>query len=606
MRHQSLFRISCTVFFIVLATSLLAGEIQFPEKWPAHPRLFLTRQRENELKKSRKSDALLEKQIESLLKKAEKIKNDPVTDYRIPDGKRLLGQSRRSIERVTTLAFAFRMTGQKEYAAAAIDELLAISRFKDWNPKHYLDVAEMSFSAAVGYDWLYDVLSAEQRKEIRTAIVGFAFDTALPLYEKQAWWVQGHNNWNEVCNGGLLVAALALADEEREKAEKIILGATKSLPSGLKFYQPDGAYPEGPGYWNYGGTYSGLAMMGLKDVFGEDFGLSKSEGFNVTGDYYMHVIGPIDKTFNYADGGESGGPSPMMFMLSQTYNRPDYALWLRHDIRTRSDNNSGRFAVFYAIWYDPQGSENDSETTPLAKKFRGVQDIAMMRTAWNDPNAGYVGFKAGNNKASHGHLDVGSFVYDFNGERWASDLGGDDYNMPGYFGKQRWTYFRLNNRSHNTLVIGDQIQNPNADCKLIEFKTGKELGQDDLIGYAVADMSAAYEGQARSARRTLTLLKNGQLIIEDKLEGVSEPVRWGMMTSAGITVDGKKATLSKKTKKSISLDMISAESGPLEILSADPGREIENRNKGFSLLASFADPKDGKVSFRVIMGPENN
>ena len=38
--------------------------------------------------------------------------------------------------------------------------MLAVSRFTDWNPTHFLDVGEMVMALAIGYDWLYDSLQA--------------------------------------------------------------------------------------------------------------------------------------------------------------------------------------------------------------------------------------------------------------------------------------------------------------------------------------------------------------------------------------------------------------------------------------------------------------
>ena len=127
------------VFFLihVLGTTVLAAQFKLPEKLPAHPRLFLTQQREAEIKQQMQSDEFLAQLVAKLIAKADAIKNEPVTDYQIPDGLRLLGQSRRSLERTSVLAFAYRMTGEKEYADAAIEEMLAVCRFQDWNPRHY-------------------------------------------------------------------------------------------------------------------------------------------------------------------------------------------------------------------------------------------------------------------------------------------------------------------------------------------------------------------------------------------------------------------------------------------------------------------------------------
>ncbi|MDR0337692.1 MAG: heparinase II/III family protein [Planctomycetaceae bacterium] len=599
-----MFLICC---FFVVVTLLFSGnfataselDLKFPSKLPEHPRLFLTKERETEIKELAKTDRFLDRQVKELVKKADRVKQEPLTDYRIPDGKRLLGQSRRSIDRTTVLAFAYRITGNKEYADVAIDEMLAVCRFKDWNPSHYLDTAEMATAVGIGYDWLYAVIPAEKRTEIKNAILKHALETGLSVYEKQGWWSKGNNNWNEVCNAGLTIGALAIADEEPQIAEKIVTAAVKSLPNGLTAYKPDGAYPEGPGYWAYGASFTGLMLMALRDIFNNDFDLLKTEGLNVTGDYYMSIIGPNYRTFNYADGGENADPSPMMYMLSHVYNRPDYAVWLRNFLEQKNRFSSGRLAVFHAIWYNPKGTEIDFAKTPLAKKYRGVQDICTMRTAWNNPNAAFLGFKAGNNRANHGHLDIGSFVYEVNGIRWAVDLGSDDYNMPGYFGKQRWDYYRLNNKSHNTLVIGNELQNRSANCKLVEFER-REGGQ--FVARAVADITDAYKGQVQSAKRTVTLQKNGSVIVEDVLEGVTEPVRWGMMTGATIKIEGKTATLSQN-KKQLRIELVSNEAKQFETISTTPPTEREKQNKNFSMLAAIVTPKNGNISIRVTMNP---
>ncbi len=591
------------LFFTVFVLSCVFGqatEFKFPEKLPAHPRLFLTKQREAEIKQLMKSDEFLARLVDKLIAKADKAKKETPTDYRIPDGKRLLGQSRRSLERTSVLAFAYRMTDKKEYADVAIEEMLTVCRFKDWNPSHYLDTAEMAAAVGIGLDWLYDVIPAKDRDEIRAAIVKHALNTGLPLYEKNSWWAKGNNNWNEVCNAGLTIGALAIADDERQLAEKIVGFAIQSLPNGLSAYKPDGAYPEGPIYWGYGASFTGLMLKVLDDVFHDDFGLLKAEGLSVTGDYFMGIIGPNYLSFNYADGGETSDSSPMMFALSTFYQRPDYAVWIRDFLERKDRYASGRLAVFHAIWYNPAGTATDFAKTPLAKSWRGIQDVCTMRTAWGDPNAAFLGFKAGNNRANHGHLDIGSFVYEVDGIRWSVDLGTDDYNLPGYFGKQRWEYFRLNTRSHSTLLIDDKNQDPKADCKIIDFETGK----DGAIARAVADITAAYAGQVKSAKRTATLRNDGSVVIEDSLDGVIGEVRWGMMTQAkSVGAPGKNSLTLEQGKKKLRVDVSSKELRRLEILPATPPTEKERQNKGCSIVAAFAEPTDGKVNFRVVLTP---
>ncbi len=72
---------------------------------------------------------------------------------------------------------------------------------------------------------------------------------------------------------------------------------------------------------------------------------------------------------------------------------------------------------------------------PTARHFRHV-DVVMMRSSWN-ALGGILrrDSKGGDNRVNHSHLEPGSFVLDFEGQRFASDLGPDDYNLPGYFGR---------------------------------------------------------------------------------------------------------------------------------------------------------------------------
>jgi len=613
----TLFRL-CFICFVLSSSSVFAEDFTFPTKLPEHPRLFFTKQKEAEIKEQMKTDPFLDKLVRELIGKADRVKNEPPSKYEIPDGLRLLGQSRRSLERTSVLAFAYRMTGNKEYADAAITEMLTVCRFQDWNPKHYLDTAEMATAVGIGYDWLYDVIPAKERDEIRGAIVKHAMATGLPLYEKSTGWVRGTNNWNEVCNAGLTIAALAIADEERTLAETIVNNAVQSLPRGLSAYAPDGAYPEGPIYWGYGASFTGLMLKVLDDVFKDDFGLLKSPGLDVTGDYFMGIIGPNYRSFNYADGSETSDSSPMMFALSTFYNRPDYAVWIREFLKSKNRYDSGRLAVFHAIWYNPAGTETDFAKTPLAKAYSGIQDVCTMRTAWGDPNAAFLGFKGGNNRAGHGHLDIGSFVYEVNGVRWAVDLGIDDYNLPGYFGKQRWDYFRLNNRSHNTLVIGDKIQNLAANCMIHFVDGGAKLGfgpstshvrlEQNTVASAMVDMADAYKEQAPVALRYATLYKDGSVEIEDLLNGVTEPVRWGMMTQAEIELgeDGKTAMLSQRGQKLRVEVSTHDKAEKFEVVSAKPPTEAENQNNGYRMLTVVATPKEerGQVFIRVVMRPE--
>lgn len=50
------------------------------------------------------------------------------------------------------------MTADSRFLERARQEMLAVASFSDWNPSHFLDVAEMTVVMCIGYDWLYDDL----------------------------------------------------------------------------------------------------------------------------------------------------------------------------------------------------------------------------------------------------------------------------------------------------------------------------------------------------------------------------------------------------------------------------------------------------------------
>ena len=54
--------------------------------------------------------------------------------------------------------------------------------------------------------------------------------------------------------------------------------------------------------------------------------------------------------------------------------------------------------------------------------FQRALDHAMV--LHSDAEALFIGFKAGDNRVNHSHLDLGTFVLDALGQRWAIDLGG--------------------------------------------------------------------------------------------------------------------------------------------------------------------------------------
>lgn len=503
---------------------------------PGHPRLLAGAAEFDRLKERVRNHPTLQPWAERLRDRARRILTDAPSRYEIPDGLRLLSTSRRVLDRVQTLALLYRLDGDPRYIERAWRELDAAAHFPDWNPRHFLDTAEMTLAFAIGYDWLFDVWTAEQRSGLRQALVEKGLKPAQTSYRGAStygWWVKARHNWNQVCNGGIGMGALALADEEPALAGEILEAALQSLPLPMAEFAPDGAWNEGPGYWNYATAYNVIFLAGLESALGTDFGLSGMPAFADTGLFPIYLTGPLDRTFNYADGGDGTIRAPQMFWLARKFDRPAYA---------RYQKPIALPGALDLLWHDPRFDAAPANDLPLDKYFRG-SEVATFRSAWGDRNALFVGFKAGDNKANHSNLDLGSFVLDALGVRWAVDLGADNYNLPGYFGKQRWTYYRMRAEGHNTFVVQPDTgpdQDPAAAAPIIRFVS------QPARAFAIADLTPAYAKQARQARRGLAILQRKQVLVQDELQTDSADVWWFMHTPGQVKISdgGLTATLS--------------------------------------------------------------
>ena len=522
---------------------------------------------------------------QSLRRQGERLLSQEPVRYQLI-GPRLLHISRRALRRIYTLAMLYRLDGQRRWADRAIRELQAVCAFKDWHPRHFLDTAEMTHAVAIGYDWLYDVLTPQQRAMLEQAIVQKGLKPACNVYRGGGWWARSRFNWNQVCNGGISIGALAIADRQRELASYVLARAIRSVRLAMSSYAPDGGWAEGPGYWHYATRYNVYYLAALQTALGSDLGLLKEfPGFARAGDFRVYFAGPMGQTFNYADAGSRTGRAHEMFWLARTLGRPLYA-W--HE-RTRP----GQGDALDLLWFDPRGQGPKVDKTPLDRCFKGV-DVAFLRSAWEDRDAVFVGFKGGDNRANHSHLDLGTFVLDAIGRRWALDLGGDYYNLPAYFGRKRWTYYRLRTEGHNTLTIAGKNQDPRAKAPIIAFAS------THARAVAVADLSKAY-AEAKSWRRGIALLDRREVLVQDEIElKTKADVVWTMHTQAGIETDGATATLTQGNDL-LRATLLEPQGATFETASATPPKP-QAQNEGVTRLLVRL-PSISRTRIAVLLTP---
>jgi hypothetical protein len=495
----------------------------------SHPRVLASAQRFEWLKRTLASNSIpqLTSWWNTLRTSANAILTSPVSVYTPDNRGTILGISRTVVDRASKLGFAWRVTGDTNYAERAWAELQAAAAFPDWHPAHFLDTAEMTHAFAVGYDWLYDYWTPARRTVLTNAIVTKGLKPSLSIYTNYSSWAAASaNNWNLVCNGGMTLGALALGDENPALTEFILSRATTSAGWVMRHYTTDqGGWYEGPGYWDYTTDYNMRLLAGLESALGSDFGLSATKAVWEAGTFPLHMLGPTAKSFNFADAGAGNMRGPQLFWLARRYLRPEFA-W--------HERANASVEALDLLWFDARGSDPQTSGLAAANWFRGptettpyeTADAVTLRTRFGDSDASFVGFKAGEIGASHGHLDAGSFVFDALGQRWAHDLGGDDYALPGYFGSARWTYYRLRAEGHNTLVINpgsgvDQVTGARPPILLFQDNPGSDSS-------TVTDLTSAY-GVSRVWRGVSLFQNRRWLLVQDEITAAAPATVWWFM-----------------------------------------------------------------------------
>ena len=480
-------------------------------------------------------------------------------------------------------AFAYQITGNKNYARAAYDFMLYLGKWNHWGPDHFLNCADTAYPFAIAYDWLYDAFVELNKNGEKSKCDQALYDksklaTILFTHVIIPGYVQSNNltcpwpgsansrystktsNWNAVCTSGVVMAALMLLDEDVSTAGMVF--ETQKKNSSTSFTQTTtpiekiGNASIHVGLNTYSDYAAKLTAMNLGTL--AEYGLNQyypdgsyiespsywSYGTNslfrlhasllsATGDDYgfMDAWG-MDTTCYFAvhsessdykmwnfNDGSDGKQDSSFFFFVGDYYEDDNLV----RVRKKQLNQGKTYSIYDILFYDTSVTGEPELATEYL--MLGI-DAYSVRSSW-DKGAIYAGIIGGPNSVSHGQLDAGSFIYHNKGKVWFSDLGTDNYNMAGgYF--SNFNLYRVGGEGHNMLLITSEQdslpygQNKAADPKITESYSGTSGG------YAVLDMSKAYGSHVKSGQRGMlfTNSRNTVVIQDEYVFNGSKTVYW--------------------------------------------------------------------------------
>lgn len=544
----------------------------------SQPRLVFNATIENNLKKKMKTDPVLQNMYKAIQLNAESVFEESLLTRNVV-GRRLLGTSREMLWRINVLGFVYRMEKDPKLLQRINDEVIAVCNFKDWNPSHYLDVAEMSMAVAFALDWTAGKLPKSTQELAINALIEKGIKPSWPESGRNPGWAYGHNNWNQVCNGGMIAASIAIAEVDPELAAKTIHRSLDGIPQALSQYQPDGVYPEGSTYWGYGTSFSVVTAAMLESAFGHDFGHWEYPAFAESAVFRVLMNTPSGDYYNFADCGTTrseNGDIILAWFGAKSGNKAFFEK--ERFLRPAEDMGKlSRLAGAAMAWLS-QYEEKSAEKVPTAWKGESSNSIVVFRGEENDPHTYYFGGKGGRATTSHGNMDAGSFIFELNGVRWVIDPGNQGYHeleQTGFdlWGScqdcQRWTLLTKNNYGHSTITVNDELFINNATAELVDFKGGE-------TPEATFDLSPVYGDNMKSAVRKFRKDSPVSVVIEDELEisDKTELITWQLLTTADVKLvedgavlmqEGKELKVENLSHPDLDLSMVSLYPAPLKL-----------------------------------------
>jgi hypothetical protein len=549
------------------------------------------------LKSRAQSDEVTKAMLASVKATGEKILELPeLVQVRGEAAKGGNDPSTKLLSHLSNMAVLNYVEGDPRWKDYAVREMVSIASFTNWHPEEPENCAQFVWAMSLGYDWFRTAMSAKDNAKIKAAIIELGMDalvahlkkepmpattkrpepgtTAAPVKKAAKGPPPKKPDPDEpvttddmMAATALLHAAMSLAEDSPPECAAAASLAMKTFDKGILQFAPDGI-------WQDGGVSQGdrvldivgSLIMSLRAATGGDFGLTTFEGLAHAADARVHIVGPTGSIFNYGDATSDRLNRPWVTsLLASFYGNPGVPA--QGAAKPQAPDTPWLSLGGLMMYHNPHIAGYATPSS-LDYRFDGAQ-VATLRSAWGDPKAWFIGVKGGENSGPGTQLDLGTFVLDAGGVRWAIDLGteSDRVLKPGPPTEAKFKNYRENTMGQNTWRFsgagdddkdtkGKKAPPPKSKVPVVNVPPNGQAfdAKADIVGFdstaergvAIIDMSKAYPKHAKDFRRGAMINRAGQpyALIQDELQvkGKGEPT-WVMHTRADAVADGNKATL---------------------------------------------------------------
>lgn len=465
---------------------------------------------------------------DEIIKLCEKLINTPIPEAKYSyfrefhiTGNRTHYETPHRLKRTNMylLAIGTFLTDREEFLLRLQDYIWDICNEVTWcYPAHlpeeldynepYIDLFASMTAEQLGeiLDLLGDKLDRNIVKRIRYELKRRIF---VPFYENpdRYWWANAYwSNWCAVCCGAIGASAIVGRTEE-PYFSKILFEVIQRLNRYLDYFDSEGGWVEGIGYWNFGLTHLSRFADSLYRITDGRINVFEHPKLQITGLFPVYCYLPPDGFVNFGDCSYEVKLNKDLIILLSKYTKVSKELnWLASQIEMRELEN------FRCLRKEEKilGLSKDTSI-----HFRDIGWV-ITRKSWEDKLGPVLAVKTGNNGEPHNQLDVGHFIFHVYGQSFLHDLGSGIYTKD-YFREGRYKNPFCNAEGHSLIFIDGESEGIGRDFegKIIAFEPGNDR---DII---TLDLTKAYalEKVERITRR-LQFLKDrrdGGLVLEDEV-----------------------------------------------------------------------------------------
>jgi len=442
------------------------------------------------------------------------------------------------------MALMYAMTGEKKYGEAAKALLLGAA---EWDPEGISSVMAphgdevglgLVKSEALTYDWIYDLLDADERAKAEAMLVARA-DQMLRRLERRDFLARPESSHDGRLPGYLLEHAIALAEHPRA-AVWMDYGLKAILTVFPHWAGRDGGWAEGI---SYGMAYNTIFITPLESLrVATGFDVWQRSFYRKLPYFFFYNVSPAGEIVGFGDSydGSAMGRSGSLRALIQFHaeRTGDRALrWWVDLLRTSSGGKPSLSPMTGLILPQAVKPQAPVEMAPDAV-FRGVGWAALHSDLANPDEDLFVSFKSSPfGGVSHSYADQNSFSI-FKGGHALARPGGTRYPQHGTPFHTRYTQQTM---AQNGILVdgkGQINRNARANGHIVAFESKPH------IAYVCGDAEAAYGDRLTRFRRHVVLIRPSLVCIVDDLESPKPAeYQWLLHASDKFGLDESRQTL---------------------------------------------------------------